>query len=272
MVSSTIPTRPVRRFPYNYNPKNPVYPGTSVAACLTTTCPPSFLPVPNNMKTHVQYSWNFGIQRQFTQSLFASATYIGTHIIHIWNAVELNPGVFIPGGNNTAATLTQRRALNLANPSAPPSPTSRNTMTAGPKATMVCSWPELGAREITSLNANYTWSHCIGLAPITLLNPGQTIFTCGLRPEYWARRPQPDVGNCVQDRRHIANLTLVYQTPKYTATMARVLASGWTMSSSFQARSGAPVTVLTGATPDPVTGFGGNSPGQPASQSTPLPT
>src|SRR5260370_10327810 len=39
-------------FPYNYNPKNPVYPGLSTAPCLATTCPPSFLPVPSNMRTH----------------------------------------------------------------------------------------------------------------------------------------------------------------------------------------------------------------------------
>jgi len=45
----------------------------------------------------------------------------------------------------------------------------------------------------------------------------------------------------VQDRRHIANLTVVYSTPKFSGAAARAAASGWTLSSSFQARSGAPV-------------------------------
>src|SRR5712691_4405887 len=50
-------------FPYNYNPKNPVWPTAAVAPCLLTTCPPSFLPIPPNLKTQEQYSWNFGVQR-----------------------------------------------------------------------------------------------------------------------------------------------------------------------------------------------------------------
>jgi hypothetical protein len=32
-------------FPYNYNPRNPVWPTTTTAR-LTSTCPPSFLPIP----------------------------------------------------------------------------------------------------------------------------------------------------------------------------------------------------------------------------------
>lgn len=42
-------------FPYNFNPKNPVWPGTSTAPCLASTCPPSFLPIPPNMKEVKQY-------------------------------------------------------------------------------------------------------------------------------------------------------------------------------------------------------------------------
>ena len=249
-------------FPYNYNPLKPAYPGVSSAPCLVTTCPPSFLPVPSNMSTHVQYSWNLGIQRQVTQSFFASATYIGTHIIHLWNAVELNPGTFVPGGNNTAATLTQRRVLNLASPGS--NPLGYITQyddggTQGYNGVLLSgTWR---SHDGLALNANYTLSHCIGLAPITLLNPGANYIHGGYGQNAGTANRNLDVGNCNQDRRHIANLTLVYETPKFTEPIARILASGWTFSSSFQARSGAPVTVVTGTTPDPVTGFGGNSPG-----------
>ncbi len=122
-------------FPYNYNPKNPVWPTPSLAPCLANTCPPTFLPVPSNMKTHVQYSWNLGVQRQITPSWFAAATYLGTHITHVWNAVELNPAVYIAGNcaagdygltapgpctTNTSPNILARRVLNLANPTANP--------------------------------------------------------------------------------------------------------------------------------------------------------
>ena len=40
-----------------------------------------------------------------------------------------------------------------------------------------------------------------------------------------------------------------------------IVASGWTLGSTIQARSGAWLTIVTGATPNPVTGYGGNNPG-----------
>ena len=73
-------------YPYTYNRNNPTFAPFG-----------TYLPVPPNLNTTVQYSWNFGVQRQIMQSWFASATYLGNHIAHLWNAVELNPGVYFPG-------------------------------------------------------------------------------------------------------------------------------------------------------------------------------
>src|SRR5215470_9583254 len=73
-------------FPYSYNKNTPYFAPYG-----------SYLPVPPDMKTHTQYSWNFAIQHQATSNLFVSANYVGTHIIHIWNAIELNPAQFITG-------------------------------------------------------------------------------------------------------------------------------------------------------------------------------
>lgn len=271
-------------FPYNYNPKNPVWPTTAVAPCLTSTCPPSFLPIPSNMKTHVQYSWNLGVQRQITQSWFASAMYLGTHIIHVWNAVELNPAVYIPGNCvagqygltaagpcSQASNVTQRRVLNLANPTAPPLQYLTQYDDGGTQGyngmLLTSTWR---LRSGLSLNANYTWSHCIGLAPITLLNPGAAYIHGGYGIDIpGANDRNADVGDCVADRRQIANLTLVYQTPKYTNRFARILATGWTVGETIQARSGSPFTVVTGTLPDPATGDGGNSSTQRPNQILP---
>jgi len=53
-------------FPYTYDPQNPVFP---------TQIPfQNFFPIPPDLKTTTQYSWNVGVQRQITSSLFASAT------------------------------------------------------------------------------------------------------------------------------------------------------------------------------------------------------
>ena len=64
-------------FPYTYNPQNPVFP---------TQIPfQNFFPIPPDLKTTKQYSWNVGVQRQITSSLFASATYVGTRLANTWS-------------------------------------------------------------------------------------------------------------------------------------------------------------------------------------------
>jgi hypothetical protein len=57
--------------------------------------------------------------------------------------------------------------------------------------------------------------------------------------------PSFDRGNCPQDRRHIANLTVGAQTPQFSNTALRALASNWTVSGILNARSGTWLTVTT---------------------------
>ncbi len=269
-------------FPYNFNPKNPVWPGLSVAPCLASTCPPSFLPIPPNMHETEQYSWNMGIQRQISQNWFGSATYVGTHIIHVVNAVELNPAIYIPGNCSAgqygltaaavaknpactqAANVNQRRILNLANPTALPLGDITqydDGGTQGYNGLLLSTTYRL--RNGLNMNANYTWSHCIGImSTLTVLNPGANYIHSGFGANLpGSNNRNADVGNCITDRRQVANVTIVYQTPKYSNKMARILATGWTAASTIQARSGQPLTVVTGTNPDPATGFGGNAPG-----------
>ncbi len=221
------------------------------------------------------------MQRQITPSWFLSATYVGNHILHVWEAVELNPGVYIPGNCSAgqygltaaavaknpactqAADLTGRRALNLANPAANPLGYMTQYDDGGTQyynGLLVNSTWRL--RNGLSVNGNYTWSHCIGVPFSGLLNDGANYIHSGFGNNLpGSNNRNADIGNCVQDRRQVANVTLVYQTPKYSNRAMRWVGSGWTMGSTFQARSGAWLTPVTGATPDPTTGFGGNQPG-----------
>jgi len=226
----------------------------------------------------VEQTWNLGIQRQITQSWFASATYAGNHILHVWSAVELNPAEYVPGTcaagqyglttagpctQNTTANITARRVLNLAHPGANPLGYLTQYDDGGTQAyngLLINSTYRLHSG--LSMNGNYTWSHCIGLPYSGLLNDGANYANSGYGNNLpGANDRNLDNGNCVQDRRQIANITLVYQTPKYSNQAARIVASGWTLGSTIQARSGAWLTVVTGSTPNPATGFGGNSPG-----------
>ena len=91
-----------------------------------------------------------------------------------------------------------------------------------------------------SIQANYTWSHCIsdqgnpelGVAGLNFMVPGDR------------RR---DRGSCtLGDRRHIFNLSAVYETPKFANNKLRMLGTGWQISPIIRASSGPYLTVLSG--------------------------
>jgi hypothetical protein len=68
-----------------------------------------------------------------------------------------------------------------------------------------------------NLNANYTWSHCVGLPTITLLNPGANYVHQAYQNNGPINR-NLDVGDCGSDRRQIVNLTMVARTPDFPTT------------------------------------------------------
>jgi len=90
-----------------------------------------------------------------------------------------------------------------------------------------------------SLNGNYTWSRCFGLEMFS----GGGGFDAGyLKPD----DPDFDRGHCDDDRTHLANFTVGYQTPQLATAVLRALASDWRVSGILNARSGSWLTVTTG--------------------------
>src|SRR5881397_999703 len=250
-------------FPYNYDSAHPTFPSSPSYQ--------GFYPIPPNLKTTEQYSWNFGIQRQVTPSLFVSGTYVGTHLIHTWTAIDVNPGLFIPGNCvpgqygltapgacSQSGNVDRRRLLNLTNPAAP----NVNTLGAMPQlddgGTQSYNGLLLNARlrlgQRVNLDGNYTWSHCIGLPITTLTNIG------GAYPHQPYQNNGPndrrlDIGDCTStvligslDRRHIANITMVATTPKYSGgSWLERVASTWTFSTIFQTYSGQSLSAQIGS-------------------------
>ena len=102
-------------------------------------------------------------------------------------------------------------------------------------------------------SANYTVSRCEGLInqgggplnvatgymkPVSLLNPPSAADTKAIY--------ETDKGRCSAWRKHILNLTASVQSPQFSSTAARMLASGWRLSGVFRAQSGNPLTVNAG--------------------------
>jgi hypothetical protein len=232
-------------FPYTSGPGNYLF--TSYG---------SFQPVPVNLRTPRVISWNLAVQQQVTQALFASVSYVGNQAYHLLSSTELNPAVLIPGlpaapnsdprcatlQANCASNSNQRRVLSLEN------------RTKSQFIGLVTPYDD-GATQnyhgflfnttwrptsTVNVNANYTWSHCIGdyVHGNNVPNPGQSNF------HYFDR--SLDRGNCDGDRRHIFNLTSVAQTPDFGNSVMGRVASGWTVSVILRAQSGAYLAAVSG--------------------------
>ena len=233
-------------FPFVFNPTNARY-----------TIGAVYMPLSPTLKTPEIYNWNLAIQRQINPNLFVSASYVGTQAIHQWTNIELNPGVFM-GLNactiNTASgpvnypvcstfgNVNQRRVLNLQNPQGALDISNLTAFDDGATASyngMILSarWQ---ATKSLNLNANYTWSHCIGDNNIggSIPNPGQNYVHAYDRAL--------DRGNCLSDRRGLFNLTAVAQTPRFENHALRVIGTGWSFSAIYRYSSGAPITILSG--------------------------
>jgi hypothetical protein len=90
-----------------------------------------------------------------------------------------------------------------------------------------------------SLNANYTWSRCMGNATPTSFSQISAGYTKPDDPEF-------DRGYCDQDRAHLAAVTLGAQLPRFSAPALRAVASDWRVSGILSVRSGSRLNITTG--------------------------
>jgi hypothetical protein len=234
-------------FPYVSSPPIGRYPAAAV-----------FLPIDPNIQTTTVYNWNVSLQRQFTPRWFASASYIGSHTIHIWDNVEDNPAQILPVPTvasssplctattlavNCLTNLNARRLLNVANPTAASGFSELTAFDSGGTAGyngMVLSTTWQATRDLY-VNANYTWSHCISISDIAgagTANPGTNYPHLNDR--------NLDVGNCSTDRRNVINITAIAQTPQFSNKLLHTVATGWQFSPIFRYSSGAWLNVTSG--------------------------
>jgi hypothetical protein len=207
--------------------------------------------------TMVVSQWNISLQKQIGADWLISATYLGNGTSHLWTAQNLNPPVFLGLGPCTlngisyttcssTANTDQRRRLSLENPQ-----TGQyfgnviNTDTGGTASYNggVLSIQRRAARGVT-INANYTWSHCIS-DPWGTSDAGSTLNFQGYTDPDNRRF---DRGNCsigTVDQRHLFNLSAVAETPRFSNSTLRTVGSGWRLSTIFRILSGDHLSVTT---------------------------
>ncbi len=208
--------------------------------------------------TQVQ-SWNFSLQKQLGSDWLLSASYLGSHTIHLPTNQELNPAIYIPGNCvagqygltaagpcSTTANTNQRRLLSVINPAEGKyfSYTERGDWGGtGSYNGMLLSVQKRLSRNFTFFG-NYTWSHCIsdpvntlpnaGAGGVTFENPNDREFDRG------------DCNTSGTDHRQIFNLTGIAESPKFSDRWMRIFASDWRIAGILTALSGQALTVYTG--------------------------
>jgi hypothetical protein len=215
---------------------------------------------------------NLTIERQIRTNWLLSASYIGSQTIHLISLQAFNPAVFL--GNtpmctvngitiaacNTAASTAQRRKMSLLNP-------AQGRFfgdvgygdfggTANYNGLLLAVQRRFG--QGITVNANYTWSHCISdyivdsqwLQGQGYTNPGNRRF---------------DRGNCntsATDRRQILNVSSIVETPRLSRRWANVLAGGWRVSTIISGQTGPALNVTTGSVDVALSGIANQRPNQ----------
>lgn len=219
---------------------------------------------PRNIHSPIVYQYNVGMQHLFGSDWIFSMSYLGNITNHSWIGNEINPAIYIPG-RSTGATgscgaLTpstglpaagsscsgvsntqNRRILSLANPAYSQFYSTQVIANDGANANyngLLTSIEHRFAHNYTVL-ANYTWSKCLGIGPLT------TLATEGAVQNPFDLRS--DRGYCTADARHIFNLSVVANSTWHGSRLATYLLSGWQVAPLVRATSGLPFNITTGA-------------------------
>jgi hypothetical protein len=230
-----------------------------------------YIQLPYDLATTRVHSWNAGVQREIAGNMAVSATYLGNYLQHTWGDVTGNPGV-IPAGasatgpctlrtltgtqtfpNCSAAPLNLRRELSQMNPAFGELIGYLDWVTDQGWQRyhgLLLAFQRRSTRGL-SAGANYTASTCEGLIsqgglplnvgtgysrPVSLINP----------PADAKALLEADKGPCDTSPRHIFSLNASVETPQFTNTAARLIASGWRLSGIVSASSGTLLSITVG--------------------------
>ncbi|HEX5431951.1 MAG TPA: TonB-dependent receptor, partial [Bryobacteraceae bacterium] len=209
----------------------------------------------NTNDYHPMYThqWNLSIQKQLGNWVL-TANYIGSSSIHLGTSEPLNPAVFLGLGACTLQTVSgpqhfstcsttrnqnQRRVFYMENPAEGQYYAGIGAYDPGGTGSYNGLYFSANKRLAhgVSVQANYTWSHCIS----DLFD--QQTGSNGVSP-YLNRRLAR--GNCPGDQRQLFVLNMVAQTPRFSSRWARILGSGWEIAPILQIKSAQFFTITPG--------------------------
>jgi hypothetical protein len=195
--------------------------------------------------------WNASVQHRFAENWVVTLSYLGNKTSHLWIGNEANPAVYIPG-NSTTGNTQARRVLSLVNPKMGQYYSQMTIADDGISANyngLLASVEHRFASRYTLL-ANYTWSKCLGIAPVTSLGTGVIQDPNNVRGDY---------GPCTYDAPHLFNTSVVYASQYGHGGLLAHLLSNWNVAPLVRYSSGLPANPVSGKD-NSLTGVGNDRP------------
>jgi hypothetical protein len=229
----------------------------------------TYINMPLNPQSTYVIDWNATYQRQLGKSWLAQVTYLGNHTDHLWIALERNPALYTPGNCtagqlgltaagacSTTSNTNQRRILYQINPAAGGYYASIDSMDDGATARYqgLLLKAEHRFAQHYNFNINFTDSYCLSDYDFGAALAGSTNSQIFNRHADW--------GPCISDARYIFNTSIVATSYWNSGNKGmNALLSNWQITPLIQARSGQPLSLLTG-TDNSRTGLGNDRPNQ----------
>ncbi len=206
----------------------------------------SYVTHPLDLKPPYSHQFNVSLQRQVGKDWLLAANYAGSRGRRSWVGDQLNPAVYIPGtcagaACSTTANVNQRRVLIRENPQQGQFYGSIIAVDDSGSSDYNALLLSVQRRSVSGLSVqgNWTLAKCVsdntnyepGVAGTNLMIPGN---------------PGADRGSCGNsDRRHVVNVSLVYQTPRRSGALGAFV-SDWQLSSIITGSTGGHFSVTTG--------------------------
>ncbi|HEY1308655.1 MAG TPA: carboxypeptidase regulatory-like domain-containing protein [Vicinamibacterales bacterium] len=206
-----------------------------------------FLSLSNDLVATNVHSFNVTVERQVSARWFATAGYLGTRTNNIWESTPLNNALFIPvpgtGAAPSVANTNNRRPLTVLDPNNGKYYAQLDQYVSdGRQRYNAMLLSVRGNTRLTTVNANYTLSHCYGSPDGN--GGGTTNVSVGYnKPD----DPHYDDGNCTSDRLHNFTMTASVLSPQLKNNALRAAFSDWRLVGGFRALTGPWLTVSTGA-------------------------
>jgi hypothetical protein len=186
-----------------------------------------------NFATPYNQQWDLSIQHEVAKNFLVTVAYVGLKGTRLYESVNANPSIYIPGQSSTANTQ-QRRIYPLL---------------GRIEQERTDAWSQYHALQLSfekrysngiSILSNYTFSKITGLN-VGSENEGGN----GPRDPFNASL---DKGRLSYDVRHNWVTSFVWELPfgKYSNPLARQLLQGWNWTGILSLHSGFPFTVLSG--------------------------